>query len=120
MLIALPVLSNAAEVPPFKASCVEGETHRYDGGNGLDMLGKKIENPDYGWSTEKWGNTNITWSGGETIVVDALNAAVVHNSDSIIVAIWMGDNGAALNLYSLLIDTTLSEAFYAETSVASR
>lgn len=31
----------ASEVMPFTAECVEGETHRYDGGNGKDMMGKK-------------------------------------------------------------------------------
>ena len=112
-------LSQATEIRPFTAACVEGETHRYDGGNGKDMSGAQIDNPSYGWSTEKWGKTNIVWSGGKMIVIDKLNADVLHAERGVISAFWFGSNGLAVNLYSFVLDTVLGQALYSQSQASA-
>jgi len=68
LLFSSPVL--ASDFPLFSASCVEGETHRYDGGyDGRNMLASMGEKIIDEWSTEKWGGLEIAWDGGETIKV---------------------------------------------------
>jgi hypothetical protein len=110
-------LCHAAEVDPFKTKCVQGETHRYDGGNGKDVSGRTIANPGYGWSTEKWGNLEVVWSGGNTIVIGKLIATVLQAQDGIILAHWSEQSAWLTNLASLLLDTVLGEAVYSESQV---
>lgn len=107
-------LSYAADtLTPFTAECVEGSTHRYDGGNGLDMAGGKADF-DYGWSTEKWGGLKVSWDGGKVIKVGQLEASVLGSSNGVISAAWAGDNGLAHNIYSFVIDLPLGEAVYSQ------
>lgn len=109
--------ANADEVRPFRARCVEGETHRYDGGNGKSVTGEAASFA-YGWQTEKWGGLDISWSGGKTIVVGQLNATVVSNTQGAISAVWSYDL-PALNIYSLVLDTVLGEAVYTQSQAAT-
>ena len=104
----------ASEVMPFTAECIEGETHRYDGGNGKDMMGKKINDPRYGWSTEKWGDLSITWSGGKTIVMGQIIATVTNAKSGVISAVWSVVNELAVNLYSMVIDTSIGQVVYSQ------
>ncbi len=109
----------ASEIVPFTAECVEGETHRYDGGNGKDMMGNKIQDPRYGWSTEKWGSLSISWSGGKTIIMGQLNAKVMLADGGVISAVWAGSNPLAQNIYSLVLDTILGQAVYSQVQATS-
>ncbi len=105
---------NVWAMSPFTAFCKEGETHRYDDGNGVDMMGIKIKNPEYGWHTTKWGDMTITWAGGKTIVVDGLNASVVHLGKEVIGGVWTGEWGMAVNIYSLIMNTSLKKAVFTQ------
>jgi len=117
-LYGLPLY--ASEVMPFTAECVAGETHRYDGGNGKDMMGKKIQSPQHGWSTERLGNLSITWSGGKTIVMDNLNATVTHAEGGVISAVWSGAVGKlAVNIYSMVLDTSIGQAVHSQVQASS-
>ncbi len=60
--------TNAYAIEPFTAECESEGAHRYDYGNGLDMMGDKIPNPDYGWMKENWwGKDKITASAASLL-----------------------------------------------------
>lgn len=120
MFISLIVISPlyAKTVAPFKASCVEGETHRFDGGNGKDMMGEDIKNPEFGWMTEKWGGLNLSWSGEKTIVIGKLNATVLSSENGVVSAVWAG-SAPAVNIYSMVLDTLIGEAVFSQVQAAS-
>jgi hypothetical protein len=105
--------SSASPLRAFTAECVEGETHRYDGGSGVDALGEPIAQPRYGWSIERWGDLRISWTGGDSIQVGNLSAHVESAVDGILAASWAGD-GPATNVYSLILDTSLGQAVYSQ------
>ena len=119
MLLSLAgTLSHAAEIAPFSAECEEGGTHRYDGGNGLNMSGGKTDF-DYGWSTEKWGGLKVSWDGGKNIKLGELDASVLSASNGVISAAWAGDNRMAVNVYSFVLDIPLGEAVYSQVQASS-
>ncbi len=118
LLFSSPVL--ASDFPLFSASCVEGETHRYDGGyndkNMHDSMGEKIIDE---WSTEKWGGLEIAWDGGETIKVGGFkstynNMQVIHAGAGVISAIRNGPGLATTNIYSFVIDLEIGQAVYSQ------
>ncbi|MCK5218608.1 hypothetical protein KAR10_03750 [bacterium] len=121
LLFFLSILSpplHAEQVAPFKASCVEGETHRFDGGNGKDMMGETIKDPEFGWMTEKWGGLTLSWSGDKTIIIGTLNATVLSTENGVLSAVWAG-NAPAVNIYSMVLDTVIGEAVYSQVQASS-
>lgn len=118
LLLLVPSSHALSAQSSFVAECKEGSTHRYDGGNGVDMNGVEA-NFAYGWSTEKWGGLRISWSGGETIKLGELEATVLSARDGVVSAAWAKDNGLAHNIYSFVIDTSLGQAVYSQVKASS-
>jgi hypothetical protein len=118
LLFSSPVF--AFDFPFFSASCLEGETHRYDGGydgkNMLDSSGKELIDE---WQTEKWGGLEIVWDGGDTIKVGGNqsrydNMQVIHAGGGVISAILNGPGLMTTNIYSFVIDLKIGQAVYSQ------
>ena len=120
-----PAASVRSDARPFSASCHEGTTHRYDGSTGLDMLGRTVDSPVSRWSTESWGDVEVSWRGGSTIELGGLTARVSHAGGGIVAAYWTETIGSTkaqpvvesvgTNIYSVVIDTVLGQAVYSQT-----
>jgi len=102
----------------FSADCTEGETHRYDGGNGFYINGGKIPDPEHGWITENWGGLKIFWIGGDNIKVGKLDFSVLNTDEGVVSAVWAGI-GTAINVYSFVIDLQLGEAVYSQVQASA-
>jgi hypothetical protein len=116
-LLVLAIGSEGSRVDrlaPFKAECQEGETHRFDGGNGLDIGGNPIADPLKGWSTEKWGGLQVTWLGGKNARVGNADAQVVGTTDATLSVVWTHMEPLGSNIYSMVLDTILGEAVYSQ------
>lgn len=107
---------------PFTAVCEEGETHRYDGDNSLDMMGQKAKGGSSGWVTESWGGLNLSWHGGDTLFLHVdgrtIPYMVIGENNSAIMAV-VASSAWALNVYSLVIDPVLGEAVYSQVSAVN-
>ena len=60
-------------IEPFVAACEDKEAaHSFYTGNGLNILGKKIPDPRYGWTTLSnwWTEDLITWGGGDELLLN--------------------------------------------------
>ena len=126
----IPFFSWSSSFPPFIAECIEDTTFRYDGGNGLDMRGREIELPGFGWMTEKWGGLTVKWSGGEGIKVGELDmavllvrewgvaAGVVNEVTGSSASELLGVKQSGVSLYSFAIDISLGEAVFSQSTIS--
>jgi len=108
----------ATTPPPFEASCEEGQTYRYDGGNGLDMTGREAPF-EYGWTAEKWGDLDVKWAGGKAIELGQIQAIVLTAQDSVVSAVGGSSASGATNVYSFVIDLQTGYAVFSQVQASS-
>lgn len=111
--------AHAQSQEPFRAICEQGETQRYDGGNGKNISGGTIPSSSYGWSTEKWGDLEITWRGDDALQYGNALAYVAHVNESEIVAFWYGEGGTAFNMKTVVVDRVTGIAMVTQTQTSA-
>jgi hypothetical protein len=103
--------ADAAPLAPFAAECTEGETHRYDGTNGMTIAGEQIQDRAHGWSTERWGGgLKVDWDGGRSVRLGKITATVTRAEDGYLAAQAETTGSGSTNIYSFIIDTQIGEA----------